>query len=264
MSDDTVENYLEHRPVVKHPRVKCCNSSRSLYCPECCALLVETDRRPPPISLPCKLDIVLDEKNRAKSTGVHAKCLIDAQEGLATCNNECSLFDIERGDVLPDYNVSDSDGTYILFPVPGESVPLASVAGNIDRLVVLDCKWTKSSCKDRPELRNLPKVHLTEPPEQSYFWRWHNSGPGMISTIEAIYSASLEIAEHKQSIAKDERGNLIHLLYLFAEQRMSIQRSCEKSGEKRLFQKRARRSREPFGGTRAPKSKLGTKKRGSY
>ena len=239
MSDDTVENYLEHRPVVKHPRVKCCNSSRSLYCPECCALLVETDRRPPFISLPCKLDIVLDEKNRAKSTGVHAKCLVDAQEGLATCNNECSLFDIERGDALPEYNVSDSvsdsDGTYILFPVPGESVPLASVAGNINRLVVLDCKWTKSSCKDRPELRNLPKVHLTEPPEQSYFWRWHNSGPGMISTIEAIYYASLEIAEHKQSIPKDERENLIHLLYLFAEQRMSIQRSCEKSGEAAPF-----------------------------
>ena len=230
MSDDTVKNYLEHRPVVKHPRVKCCNSSRSLYCPECCALLVETDRRPPPISLPCKLDIVLDEKNRAKSTGIHAKCLIEAQEGLATCDNECALYDIERGDALPDYNVSDSDGTYILFPVPGESVPLASVAGSVGRLVVLDCKWTKSSCKDRPELRNLPKVHLTEPPEQSYFWRWHNSGPGMISTIEAIYYASLEVSEHKRSIPKDERENLIHLLYLFAEQRISIQRSCEESG----------------------------------
>lgn len=240
MSDDTVENYLEHRPVVKHPRVKCCNSSRSLYCPECCALLVERDHRPPPISLPCKLDVVLDEKNRAKSTGIHAKCLIDAQEALAASDNECALYDIERGDALPDYNVSDSDGTFILFPVPGESVPLASVAGSIDRLVVLDCKWTKSSCKDRPELRNLPKVHLTEPPEKSYFWRWHNSGPGMISTIEAIYYASLELAEHKRSIPKDERENLIHLLYLFAEQRMSIQRSCEKSGETTPFSEKGK------------------------
>ena len=232
MSDDTVKNYLEHRPEVKHPRVKCCNSSRSLYCPVCCALLVETDHRPPPISLPCKLDIVLDEKNRAKSTGIHAKCLIDAQEGLATCVNECALYDIERGDALPDYNVSDSDGTFILFPVPGESVPLASVAANINQLVVLDCKWTKSSCKDRPELQNLPKVHLSEPPEKSYFWRWHSQGPGMISTIEAIYYASLEVSEHKRSIPKDERENLIHLLYLFAEQRISIQRSCEESGGK--------------------------------
>ena len=239
MSDDTVKNYLEHRPEVKHPRVKCCNSSRSLYCPVCCALLVETDHRPPPISLPCKIDIVLDEKNRAKSTGIHAKCLINAQEGLAKCDNECALFDIERGDELPAY-CSDSDGTYILFPMPGESVPLASVASSIDRLVVLDCKWTKSSCKNRPELRNLPKVHLTSPPDKSYFWRWHNSGPGMISTIEAIYYASLEVAEHKRSVSEDGRENLIHLLYLFAEQRMSIQRSCQKSGETTPFSEKGK------------------------
>jgi len=56
---DTVKNYLDRRPVVNHRRVKCCNSSRSLYCPECCALLVEPDNRPPPISLPCKVDLSL-------------------------------------------------------------------------------------------------------------------------------------------------------------------------------------------------------------
>jgi hypothetical protein len=105
------------------------------------------------------------------------------------------------------------------------------VASDINRLVVLDCKWTKSSCKNRLELRDLPKVHLTNPPEESYFWRWHNKGPGMISTIEAIYYASLEIAERKEGMSKDERENLIHLLYLFAEQRISIQRSCQISGE---------------------------------
>jgi hypothetical protein len=138
------------------------------------------------------------------------------------------LYDLERGDALPNFS---GGGTYILFPVPGESVPLASVASDINRLVVLDCKWTKSSCKDRPELRGLPKVHLTNPPEESYFWRWHNAGPGMISTIEAIYYASLEIAERKEGMLKNERENLIHLLYLFAEQRISIQRSCQISGE---------------------------------
>jgi len=115
--------------------------------------------------------------------------------------------------------------------VPGESVPLASVARDIKRLVVLDCKWTKSSCKDRLELRDLPKVHLTNPPEESYFWRWHNKESCMLSTIEAIYYASLEVADHKGDMSKAAKENLIHLLYLFAEQRISIQRSCQISGE---------------------------------
>ena len=228
---DTVKTYLDRRSAINHRRVKCCNSSRSLYCPECCALLVEPDNRPPPISLPYKLDIVLDEKNRAKSTGIHAKCLMNAQQRSEESTNSCALYDLERGDGLPNFNEESGGGTYILFPVPGESVPLASVASDIDRLVVLDCKWTKSSCKDRLQLRDLPKVHLTHPPEESYFWRWHSEGPGMISTIEAIYYASMEVAEHKEGVLKDEKEKLIHLLYLFAEQRISIQRSCKISGE---------------------------------
>ena len=236
---DTVKNYLDRRPVINHRRVKCCNSSRSLFCPECCALLVEPDNRPPPISLPCKLDIVLDEKNRAKSTGIHAKCLMNAQQGSEESANSCALFDLVRGDALPNYNESGG-GTYILFPVPGESVPLASVARDINRLVVLDCKWTKSSCKDRPELRDLPKVHLTNPPEESYFWRWHNEGAFMVSTIEAIYYASLEVADHKGDMSKAAKENLIHLLYLFAEQRISIQRSCQISGESLPYGKKGK------------------------
>ena len=143
---DTVKTYLDRRSTINHRRVKCCNSSRSLYCPECCALLVEPDNRPPPISLPYKLDIVLDEKNRAKSTGIHAKCLMNAQQRSEESTNSCALYDLERGDALPNFNEESGGGTYILFPVPGESVPLASVASDIDRLVVLDCKWTKSSC----------------------------------------------------------------------------------------------------------------------
>ena len=36
------------------------------------------------------------------------------------------------------------------------------------------------------------------------------------------------------------RENLIHLLYLFAEQRMSIQRSCQKSGETTPFSEKGK------------------------
>ena len=35
-------------------------------------------------------------------------------------------------------------------------------------------------------------------PLETRFWRWHDAGQGMLSTVEAICFATLEIAEEKQ------------------------------------------------------------------
>jgi len=49
----------------------------------------------------------------------------------------------------------------------------------------------------------------------------------MVSTIEALYYASVEVAKHKGDHLKEQEQNLIHLLWLFAEQRILIQKSSK-------------------------------------
>jgi ABC-type Zn2+ transport system substrate-binding protein/surface adhesin len=60
----------------------------------------------------------------------------------------------------------------------------------------------------------LQFVHLEFPPHKSHFWRWHNRGDGMLSTIEAVYfaarevSAALQIQKRQiQDIIIDETNN---------------------------------------------------------
>ena len=77
------------------------------------------------------------------------------------------------------------------FPTRHHPYQITSV-GRIDRLIVLDIKWTRKH-KDIPlSLHKIQKVHLVSPPTTSHFWRWHNAGQGCLSTIEAIYFASME------------------------------------------------------------------------
>ena len=152
------------------------------------------------------------------------------------------LVDMETRDI-PRY--IDDASTYLLFPSPGESVPLESVASKVQTLVVLDCKWTNSGlCGKKQGLSSLQKVHLSSPPKQSYYWRWHNAGHGMLSTIEAIYFAAFETSEIKyqrlldaKSISQSDfndhmidQNNLIHLLWLFGHQRAATIKSAEKNG----------------------------------
>lgn len=185
-----------------------------------------------------------------------------------------TLIDLERNDPIPKYSASSIEDeqneeqgmTCILFPSPHESVPLASVVSKITRLVVLDCKWSNTNCKDHPELAKLQKVHLTSPLEKTHYWRWHNSGSGMLSTIEAIYFAALEVAKHLQ-LSLDEDGNntnsfwdstntesLIDIMWLFALQRAAICRSSptSKNGDDLPFTdagKEARRALRRTAGT---------------
>ena len=264
-------------------RVVCCESSRSLYCQDCCRLLVPDHSVPAPISsrrrgnsegdksfdysggrplvLPFNLHIILDDR-RGSATGLHAVVLMNGTDDMSvthyaskdTPNTEVSnvrsstigsvkLVDLAT-DEIPKSRECD-DSAFLLFPSPGVSVPLESVASKVRTLVVLDCKWTKSKlCRTDEDLSSLPKVHLSSPPEKSFYWRWHNAGPGMLSTIEAIYYAAVETMRIKHKLLLDagqisqsdsrnlliDRNNLIHLLWLFGHQRAATFKSAEHAG----------------------------------
>jgi hypothetical protein len=266
-AERSVQNYLETFLSETPPtteigrtfqRVVCCNSSRSLYCEECCRLLVHDDSLPiscrrrkhseeRPLKLPFNLHIILDDR-RKSATGLHAVALLNGTGDRDETSHDSfdlesvNLVDLEKDD-SPCY--TDDASTYLLFPSPGESVPLESVASKLRTLVVLDCKWTsRGICGKNEGLSSLQKVHLSFPPKQSYYWRWHNAGHGMLSTIEAIYFAALETSQMKYNHLLDEdmtsqsdlndhmidQNNLIHLLWLFGHQRAATIISAQRAG----------------------------------
>ena len=216
-----------------HRRVICntCRTSRSLYCPECLKILLPRDQWPEAIRngkvrLPFgHLDIVLDDR-RTSATGVQVATIL--QSVNAIFESSVSLFDKGKGDVLPSYDDSKEKGVYLLFPC-ASSEPLSSVLSSgrsLQKLVVLDCKWSRSSVRLDPSIAKLPRIHLDNAPQHSYYWRWHNAGDGMISTVEAIYFASWQAATALGWTQKD-RHELVHLLWLFGLQRQHIRHKYE-------------------------------------
>jgi len=184
----------------------------------------------------------------------------------------------------------EDKGTYVLFPQEGKSVPISAVANKIKRLVVLDIKWTRSfnvqlfssdhhkilvskpseggggkSYNPLSSLKDLPFVHLEFPPQKSNFWRWHNRGDGMLSTIEAIYFAAREVSvalQQRRDIGEEEKGDddgnngrqqvclegndddddesFVDILWLFALQRSIIQQRSVQEGRPVAFSEEAK------------------------
>ena len=226
-------------PPRQWPRIECCGSSRSLYCSECAKLLVpQVDDCPEPIRsgalrLPFDLDILLDIKERrTSSTGFHLQVLFDFMKEHAEepPRKTVRFIDLSRESV-PSYEDIDSSehhgtdgGIFVLYPSK-ESVPISSV-GNIRKLIVLDCKWSRTSVKMHQNIARFPQVHLEDPPEESQFWRWHNEGRGMLSTIEAVYFSAWQATDDEL-----QRSYLVHLLWIFALQRAVIQK-CSKEEQR--------------------------------
>lgn len=243
-----------------YPRVRCCGSSKSLYCSECYNLLVPRPNLPLAIQkghldLPFDLDIVLNDRRRSAS-GIHAAVLIKASQlGRDESIREGShvqIFDVKKGDNLPCYSEHFGEintGTFVLFPSKS-SVPISKVAGKLSKLIVLDCKWTRTVTQQcLPSLVDIPQVHLEFPPEESFFWRYHNAGPGMLSTLEAIYFAAFEIMNLKNSFSEDNKNALNELMWLFGIQRAAIASSSEReekplpfSTEGKEYQRNLRRT----------------------
>lgn len=220
------------------------------------------DNRPRPLRLPFNLHIVLDDR-RGSATGLHAVALLNNDEENSESNDDLGsvkLIDIANEDDITNYSdyqrslpkkdnnsidpIEHPERTFLLFPAPGESVPIESVAQQLETLVVLDCKWTKSSlCRKNANLMKLKKVHLSNT-YTTHYWRWHNAGDGCVSTIEAIYYAAMEVSEqrYKQEQALDQststledhladQRNLMHLLWLFGHQRASTLQAAKRDGK---------------------------------
>ena len=265
---------------ISYPRVKCCGSSKGLFC-ECQNLLIPKDDWPNVIqkgelNLPFDLDIILNDKKRS-SSGFLGMVLLKASEG---CRNDklqqnrrnqdlkqystARIIDTLEGQEVPFYNqqhkdtnnidkrVDECDSTYLLFP-SDKSIPLSTVSNRIKKLVVIDCKWTKTSILKIPQLQNMQQVHLDGDflPNESYFWRWHNAGKGRCSTLEAIYFAALQVFTNRKQQrqqprqqqqeddaigdAKDDIENLIHLMWLFGIQRATTIETAKREGKPNPF-----------------------------
>lgn len=226
-------------------RCKTCGDNRAMYCSECCRILVPHVRWPKPIrdgslKLPFDLDIVLDDR-RASATGVQLMSVVKSTLSQCEMHDDgehgdkpnVRLFDIEKNDPLPEYTNDVDSGTFLLFP-SRDSKPLSSVASSVERLVVLDCTWTRSSIRLDPSIASLQKVHLDHVPTDSYFWRWHAAGEGMLCTAEAIYYAAWNVASLDESWSNQDRDNLVYFLYLFGLQRGVINQRY-KRGEVKCF-----------------------------
>jgi DTW domain len=246
-SDYFLVEYLSADSGKCYSRVRChtCNASRRLYCGDCLKILAPNEDWPVALrdrslSLPFLVDIVLDDR-RAVSTGVHLATIAPNPD-----HDNSRLFDVGVGDLIPEYEHDDVNDNYLLFPCP-ESVPLSSIgklprsspgAGTGDssrvkplRLIVLDCKWARRGVRLHPALAALRKVHLDDPPSQSHYWRWHNSGAGMLSTIEAVYYAAWQVGD-AFGWPIDTLKCLTELFWLFRFQRESIKNWYEHGDER--------------------------------
>ena len=224
---NTLKEFLVNcKSSLKEPcRRECpsCGASRSVYCYDCCEVLVSREEWPvglQDLELPFSVDFILDDR-RSSATGIHAISALK-KSGINSAHTH-RLLDQNRSAGVPDY--SEREGDFFLFP-SDKSVGLSTVASRIRRLIVLDCRWTKSSMRTDPRLQKIPQVHLDNPPKESFFWRWHNSGEGMLSTIEATYFAAWEVSS-QQRWSLERRRNLVNLLWIFGIQRAVIQRRYE-------------------------------------
>jgi hypothetical protein len=215
-----------------------------MYCSSCLSILAPLDQWPRclregKLSLPFLIDIVLDDR-RVVSTGVQIATLLESMTSLQRPPHHHNLprfyrmFDMEAGDQIPDYELDAEHDNYLLYPGP-TSVPLSSVLDSSRertdgerpmRLVVLDCKWARRSIRLHPSVSRLPQVRLDDPPAQSQYWRWHNSGEGMLSTVEAVYYASWQVATGNRW-SQDRLENLTSLFWLFRYQREAVKYSYE-------------------------------------
>ena len=236
----------------------CCGSRSFLCCKKCYRLLVPREDWPKPVQdgslqLPFDLHILLEDRE-TQSSGVQLKSVLDAAAGAApnyeyelgteeredmehnnsyasssSSSSRVKVFNLEHGEMPPYSDCTAYDAAYLLFPGT-DSIPLSKLLqekrARIKTLVVLDCRWSHSSARFHPDLASLPKVSLDHPPAQSYYWRWHNTGAGMLSTAEATYFAAWQILTASLDIGwtlEERKGRLVHLLYLFRLQRALIE-----------------------------------------
>jgi len=198
------------------PRMKCCGKTQGrFYCSECCTLFHanlwgdRVERK----DMPFDIEVIRHDTN-GQATGVQLGVL-----GVADVIEYAEKDEDEEAGADGE-SAYDSSSTFILFP-SSNSVPITTVSGSIKKLLVFDCKWTKSVSLTSPKFKNLRHVKLSDPPKESKYWRWHNGEDGFLSTIEATVVALHEVMPSSK---------WANLLYIFGLQRAAIKKSCDDNG----------------------------------
>ena len=185
--------------------MSCCTKKHRFFCPTC-KTVFNSASIPPAPAMPFEV-VIIKHDEAEQSTGPQLGAL-----GVA----EVIEYTVDQ--VQDHDDQYDPTTTFILFPST-QSIPLSDDTLNIKKLVVFDCKWTKAVSLTDGRFKNLRHVKLSNPPTKSRYWRWHNNGAGMLSTIEATVCAVWEAAG-------DNKENVMNLLYLFGLQRAAIKQQC--------------------------------------
>lgn len=151
-------------------------------------------------------------EQRGASSTVNASAGAEAHSERDIVAGSGNQSDTSNGD---DGNSSSSDPhsiisydpatTVVLFPSE-TSVTMAELPVHellqLTKVVVVDATWQKTGgVLQHPKLKHLRHVKLSEPPQESRFWRYHNRGNGCVSTIEALV---LVLSEFRKAVDTPE------------------------------------------------------------
>ncbi|KAF0718534.1 Aste57867_1636 [Aphanomyces stellatus] len=188
-------------------RVECpgCKKSCKYYCAKCFLPLgAPANVNVPHIRLPLKIDIVFQDKLK-KSTAPHGKVVAPEDIQIVPYPFPESTpphYDVKKAVVV--YPSNDA-------AVINELEDLES----LETLIFIDCPWQKApSILNDPVLSHLRCVKLANPPLESKFWRYHSSGKGCISTIEAVHLLLDEYVVARPSAAHAST-DISQLLFFF-------------------------------------------------
>ncbi|RHY27603.1 hypothetical protein DYB32_007655 [Aphanomyces invadans] len=165
-----------------------CNKSCKYYCAVCylpigAPLTVEVPR----IRLPLQVDILFQDKQK-KSTAPHGKVV--APDDIAIIPYP---FPEES---RPQYDAKEA---VVVYPsIDAYVIDELEDLDSLKTLIFIDTPWQKApTVLNDPALSHLRCVKLARPPLESKYWRYHSSGKGCISTIEAVHLLLVEYVAAK-------------------------------------------------------------------
>lgn len=156
-----------------------CTKSRHYYCYDCIQPLTPIEVTPR-LKLPFQVDIILHSaERRSMSTGIHVALLAPDFVKIHDCDG-----------LIPSF---DPSTCLLLFPSPDSSSPSDIDLTRINRVVVVESKWTGfNKILSLPQLQGLQHVRLDA--GKTAFWRYHTRGvsDNALSTVEAVRALSQE------------------------------------------------------------------------
>lgn len=175
-----------------------CNHSVKYFCYKCHINIGPNSDKVPNVELPLPLDIIKHPReNNGKSTGIHAKLLAPTSTSILTYP-------------VPGDQYEHPERCLLLFPSP-KAIPLIEAFENnseqsaYDRVVVIEGTWYQAHqmVRDTPVLSKMKHVTLSQP-YHTVFWRFQQTDPSHLATIEAIYFLYRDLVSTPPFLAKNQ------------------------------------------------------------